>query len=163
MKITVRQYRTSDRSFLVDCMNGMQRHIASIDALKRTRPVSKFNGERWVDLILKKIKKYKGVIFIAEVNEKPAGCVIGIIKESTKIDLIDLFPFKDGRIIELFVDPSFRRGGIGSLLLRNMERFFRSRGCKVAELGTFATNTRAYKFYKKHAYADRNIDMCKKL
>lgn len=147
----------------MDCMNGMQRHIASIDALKKTRPVSQFSVERWVDLILKKIKKYKGAIFIAEGNGKSAGCVVGIIKESTKIDLIDLFPFRDGRIIELFVDPSFRGEGIGSLLLRSMEGFFRKQGCKTAELGTFATNVRAYEFYKKHAYADRNIDMCKKL
>lgn len=163
MKITVRNYRRGDKAFLVHCMNGMQEHVSSIDAFKKTRPVAEFNGEKWVDNIFVKIKKYNGIIFIAQHDGKAIGCIVGIIKESTKVDLIDLFPFKDGRIIELYVDPFYRKAGVGSLLLRKIEQFFRDNGCGISELGVFAANTNAFKFYKKHGYVERNIDMGKKL
>ncbi len=100
---------------------------------------------------------------MAQLRGKAVGCVVGIIKESTTVDLIDLFPFKDGRIIELFVEPLHRKLGVGSLLLKKIEQFFRAHGCGMSELGVFATNTNAFKFYKKYGYSERNVGMGKKL
>lgn len=142
-------------------MREMQEHIASIDFLKRSRRAPDFNPEKWVDHIMAKIERHTGVIFIAEAENKSIGCIVGIIKQTTEEDLLDTLPFKDGRIIELYVDPSYRKQNVGSLLVERMERHFCDKGCGAVQLGCFASNANAYKFYKKHDYTDVNIEMSK--
>lgn len=163
MNIVIRDYRQEDHDFLVQCMNGMQEHIAAIDPLQRSRRVPDFSGEKWVEHTLERVKKNDGTIFIAECEGKNVGCVVGIVKVSTEEDLLDTLPFKDGRIIELFVDPLYRQKNIGSLLVEKMESYFRDKRCTVSELGCLTGNVGAYKLYKKHGYTDRNIEMSKKL
>lgn len=163
MDVVIREYRLDDRDFLVSCMNGMEEHIALIDPLQRSKRAPDFSGEKWVDHTVQRVKQNHGIIFIAEYEGKNVGCIIGIIKTATEEDLLDTWPFKDGRIIELFVNPSFREKNIGSLLVEKIERYFRENGCGVSELGCLATNGIAHKFYEKKGYIDRNIDMCKKL
>lgn len=163
MDVIIKKYRSDDRDFLVGCMNGMEEYIAAIDPLKRSKHAPDFSGEKWADHTLQRVQQNNGIIFIAEYEGKSVGCIIGIIKIATEEDLLDTLPFKDGRIIELFVDPSFRGQNIGSLLVEKIEQYFRESGCGVSELGCFATNGIAHKFYEKKGYSDRNIDMCKKL
>lgn len=159
--VFIREYRFTDRNFLVQCMREMQEHVASIDPLKRSRRVHDFNPEKWVDHIMAKIECHTGVIFVAEVEGKDVGCIAGIIKQATEEDLLDMLPFKDGRIIELYVDPSYRKQNVGSLLVERMERHFREAGCKAMQLGCFASNANAHKFYKKRGYMNVNIEMSK--
>jgi len=163
MDVVIRDYRQEDYDFLVQCMEGIQGHIAAIDFLQRSKRVPDFSAKKWVDHTIERVKKNDGTVFIAEYEKKSVGCVAGIIKVSTEEDLLDVFPFKDGRIIELFVDPSYRQKNIGFLLVGRMESYFRGKGCTVSELGCLAGNTGAYKLYKKHGYVDNNIEMVKKL
>lgn len=163
MKVIIREYNNTDYQFLVRCMNSMQQHISFIDPFKRSLLPPDFQPRQWVANIFKKIKKTKGAIFIAEHMGKPIGCVVGIIKQSTREDHLDTSPFKDGRIIELFVESAFRGKNIGALLTKRIEKFFLIKGCKFIQLGCLATNIGAYKFYIKHGYKDWNIDMWKKL
>lgn len=163
MNVVIREYCSDDRDFLVKCMNGMEEYIAAIDPLKRSKRAPDFSGEKWADHTLQRVQQNHGIIFIAEYERKSVGCIIGIIKVATEEDLLDTLPFKDGRIIELFVDPSFREKNIGSILVEKIERYFCENGCGVSELGCLATNGIAHKFYEKKGYINRNIDMCKKL
>lgn len=163
MNIVIRDYGLEDYDFLVRCMKGIQEHIAAIDPLQRSKRAPDFSGEKWVEHTLGRVKKNDGAVFVAEYEGKRVGCVAGIIKVSSKEDLLDAFPFKDGRIIELFVDPTYRQKNIGFLLVERMENYFRNKGCSVSELGCLAGNTGAYKLYKKHGYIDGNIEMIKKL
>lgn len=144
-------------------MNIMQEHISSIDVLQRSRRLPDFKGEKWVDLILKKIKSSNGMIFIAEYKGRKAGCVAGIIKKPNRQDVIDTLPFMDGRIIELVVLSSYRGKNIGSSLVAKIEGYFRDQGCLVVELGCLTANTVARALYRKMEYTDKYIDMFKKL
>lgn len=52
---------------------------------------------------------------------------------------------------ELWVDERYRHHGIGSMILREVERIAREKGCRVVTLGTVSYMARP--FYEKHGYA----------
>ena len=51
---------------------------------------------------------------------------------------------------ELWVDEHYRHQGIGSMILREVERIAREKGCRVVTLGTASYMARP--FYEKHGY-----------
>ncbi|HQR77780.1 MAG TPA: GNAT family N-acetyltransferase [Burkholderiaceae bacterium] len=54
-------------------------------------------------------------------------------------------------LLQLWVAPELRSGGVGSRLLRNFEAHARSRGCTTFYLTTLSYQ--APEFYRKHGYA----------
>jgi GNAT superfamily N-acetyltransferase len=52
---------------------------------------------------------------------------------------------------DLWVDERYRHHGIGSMLLREVERIAREKGCRVVTLGTASFMARP--FYEKHGYS----------
>ena len=52
---------------------------------------------------------------------------------------------------DLWVDERFRHHGIGSMILREVERIAREKGCRVVTLGTASYMARP--FYEKHGYS----------
>ena len=50
----------------------------------------------------------------------------------------------------LWVDERYRRQGLGSMILREVERLAREKGCRVVTLGTASYMARP--FYEKHGY-----------
>ena len=159
----VRPYTDDDRKLLERFVSGIQGHISTIDPLLRTRPAEEFSSAIYVDNLLRKVLTMNGVILLGEMNGIVAGCVAGIIKEATEEDLVDLFPFRHGRVLELFVDPAFRGQKIGPILLHHMEEYFRQQHCTVSELGCIATNVVALQCYRKAGYTDGAIDLYKQL
>lgn len=57
-----------------------------------------------------------------------------------------------GRITALVVDESLRGMGIGKALVREADRFFRSQGCRAAELTSSDHRTAAHAFYEARGY-----------
>jgi ribosomal-protein-alanine N-acetyltransferase len=57
-----------------------------------------------------------------------------------------------GHVITIDVDPSARRAGVGSLLLRVAENRLRSVGARAVGLETAVDNVAALAFYKRHGY-----------
>lgn len=159
----VRPYTEADASPLERFIVGMQKHMCEIDPQQKTRPTEEFSVSAYVKNFLRKVRLQQGAIFLAEMKGTAVGCVVGIIKEATEEDLIDLFPFRHGRVIELFVDPAFRGMNIGNALLLHMEEYFRKQNCTRSELGCFATNDRALRLYRKAGYTDMSIDLYKML
>jgi GNAT superfamily N-acetyltransferase len=51
---------------------------------------------------------------------------------------------------ELWVDERYRHQGIGSMIIREVERIAREKGCRVVTLGTASYMARP--FYEKHGY-----------
>ena len=51
---------------------------------------------------------------------------------------------------ELWVDEHYRHHGIGSMIIREVERIAREKGCRVVTLGTASYMARP--FYEKHGY-----------
>jgi len=81
---------------------------------------------------------------VAECEGRLAGVVIGA------------WDGRRGWLHHLAVDPGFRRRGIGSALVREVETRLRARGCLKVNLLVFADNSEARAFYRRLGY-DENL------
>jgi ribosomal protein S18 acetylase RimI-like enzyme len=86
--------------------------------------------------ILKKLQRDPDLFLVAETNGKLIGTVIGG------------FDGRRGMIYHLAVDAAFRQHGIGSLLMDEVERRLKAKGCLKCYLMVTADNARAMRFYE---------------
>ena len=75
-----------------------------------------------------------------ETGEMIGGCVATVYEYHWSRVLLD----------DLWVDEQYRHHGIGSTILREVERIAREKGCRVVTLGTASYMARP--FYEKHGY-----------
>ena len=71
--------------------------------------------------------KTGGAVFIAQHGKKNIGCIVGIIKPQPK-KIWSIFPFKNGRIIELYVDARIEER-VGYRLLKNGKILYSKMHC----------------------------------
>jgi GNAT superfamily N-acetyltransferase len=79
---------------------------------------------------------------IAYLDDAPAGLAVFFHNFST-------YTGKPGIYLEdLFVDPEYRRRGVGKALLKYLERLGRERGCDRLQWSVLKWNESAIRFYK---------------
>jgi ribosomal protein S18 acetylase RimI-like enzyme len=161
LKLKIREYKPSDRPRIVRCIEELQDYLVNVDELKFTRRMPEY-GEHFTEKLLQEVRDKNGRIYVAENKNKIVGFIAGIVYEWSTEVLLECIPLKSGRILELFVDSKHRRRGIGKMLMRKIEEYFRMSGCNVFRVEVFKPNTEAYQFYQVLGYQDRIIDMIKK-
>lgn len=142
-----------------DLLVELQEHIQCID-IEGYNILSKDYRELCFQEVLAQVNKCHGKILLYKEKEKIVGLVAGLINNDDE----ETYEFKAprrGRITELIVSKSIRSKGIGTSLLKAMEDYLISIGCKDILLGVFAYNEKAINFYKKNGYRMRMIDMIK--
>ena len=82
--------------------------------------------------------------FVLKVENENGQIIGGCIAEAYEYHWLRVL------LEELWVDERYRHQGIGSLLLREVERIAREKGCRVVTLGTARYMARP--FYEKHGY-----------
>ncbi len=82
--------------------------------------------------------------FVLKVENENGEIIGGCIAEA--------YEYRWARVLleELWVDERCRHQGIGSMILREVERIAREKGCRVVTLGTASYMARP--FYEKHGY-----------
>jgi GNAT superfamily N-acetyltransferase len=82
--------------------------------------------------------------FVLKVENEKGDIIGGCIAEA--------YEYHWSRVLleELWVDEWYRHHGIGSMILREVERIAREKGCRVVTLGTASYMARP--FYEKHGY-----------
>ena len=82
--------------------------------------------------------------FVLKVEDENGGIIGGCIATA--------YEYHWSRVLldDLWVDERFRHQGIGSMILREVERIAREKGCRVVTLGTASYMARP--FYEKHGY-----------
>jgi ribosomal protein S18 acetylase RimI-like enzyme len=128
--------------------------------MKRLLRASGF-GKSYTDDLKEKVTKQQGIIYLAVLGGNIVGCVACTVLEQSKLDRMGCVATKAGRIVELVVDPAYRRQGVGSRLIQQAEVFLVEKGCDVIRVEVFAPNTIAHDFYTELGYADRVVDMVK--
>ena len=142
-------------------LKELQVHITSIDREKYNIITKEFK-EEYFKKTLDEIKKYNGKMLLYKEEEKIIGIVVGLVNND-KIDTYDFKAPKRGRISELVVCKEVRNKGYGKVLLKAMEEYLLSIGCKDILIGVFAYNDSAKKFYEKNGYHTRMIEMTKSI
>ena len=82
--------------------------------------------------------------FVLKVEDENGEIIGGGIAEAYEYHWSRMF------LDTLWVDERFRHHGIGSLIIREVERIAREKGCRVVTLGTASFMARP--FYEKHGY-----------
>lgn len=162
MSFFIEPYQSKNKPVLVKFMEELQDYLVKLDPLQKKRRLPAY-GQIYTEKLLKKVEQNKGIIYFAKLNDTFCGVIVGIIQEQDEADLLEFVPSKTGRIIELYVDSSFRGQKAGTALMMAIEKYFKNQGCNFVRLEVFETNIAAHKFYKNLGYDDRNIDMIKEL
>ena len=82
--------------------------------------------------------------FILKIEDENGEIIGGCIAEA--------YGYHWSRVLleDLWVDENYRHQGLGSMILREVERIAREKGCRVVTLGTASYMARP--FYEKHGY-----------
>jgi GNAT superfamily N-acetyltransferase len=108
--------------------------------------------------ITKNVKSRDAIVFIAEIDGKPAGYNLNMIEKT-----IPIFKIKRiGYISDLFVRKPYRGKGVSTAFIKEAIRWFKKKGMKHVSLKVQANN-KARKIYQKWGFMDYHIEMRKKI
>jgi ribosomal protein S18 acetylase RimI-like enzyme len=103
-------------------------------------------------VIRQKLAVQRELFFVGRLDGRLAGTVLGG------------YDGHRGWVYSLAVRPDLRRRGVGTALMRHVERELASRGCPKINLQVLATNTATAAFYQKLGYSvEERISMGKVL
>ena len=145
-----------------DLLVELEEYILSIDKdeLDRLHPEYR---DKMAILDLEEVKNYDGKCFLAVENDKAIGLIMGCIVQYDENDYLDYKCPKIGEITELIVSKNARSNGIGLLLMKEIEDYFKSIDCEYTLVDVFAYNNIGINFYNKTGYHNRMHTMIKKL
>ncbi|MDD4352097.1 MAG: GNAT family N-acetyltransferase [Candidatus Gracilibacteria bacterium] len=159
--IEINKY-AGNKKVLVKLINELQAYLVKIDPLRRLQKTPAF-GTNYTNNLLEKVRKNKGIIYIAEIENIAIGIVAGIIEKPSKEEEIEAIPSKTARVLELIVSEKYRGKNIGQLLMQTIEKYFQQQGCDIIRIEVLEANQKAHNFYQKAGYQDRVIDMIKEI
>ena len=145
-----------------DLLVELEEYIISIDEdhLDQLHPEYR---EKMALIDLQEINDKDGKCYLAIENEKVIGLIMGIIIKFDEYDYLDYKCPKEGRITELIVTSKTRNNGVGQILMKEMENYFKSVGCEYILVDVFAYNKKGINFYDKQGYHPRMYTEIKKI
>lgn len=145
-----------------DLLVELEEYILTIDKDKLDQIHPEYR-DKMALLDLEEVKNNNGKCFLAILNDKAVGLIMGTIPKYDEYDYLDYKCPKRGEIIELVVTKNIRSKGIGKLLMKKMEDYFKSVGCEYILVDVFAYNDNAINFYNKNGYHPRMYIDIKKI
>jgi len=146
-----------------DLLVELEEYILSIDEdeLDQLHPNYR---DKMFELDLDEVRDNDGKCYIAvDERDRAVGLIMGIIRKYDEYDYLDYKCPKAGEITELVVSSIARTNGIGKLLIKEMENYFKSKDCEYIYVDVFAYNRNAINFYTKDGYHSRMHNMLKKI
>jgi ribosomal protein S18 acetylase RimI-like enzyme len=111
----------------------------------------------YVRFLKKKIRARNAAVFVAEAGGKAIGHVMVSIQKRPAIYVHD----SEAYIGEIFVDNRFRGRGTGSLLLKEAERWAKSKGSYSLGLNLSTDNLDALRLYERFGFVAHHSKMNK--
>ncbi len=109
-----------------------------------------------------KHRNNSAILLVAELDTKVIGFVYGKLKKLNKLEKKCLY--KTGIIDELFVENKYRNQGIGSMLIKEIEKNFVKQKCKLICLSqVHSNNLSAKQLYEKLGYIPRHTEFAKSI
>ena len=162
--IIIRKANIKDVELLVQMWKEfMKLHDAAVIAKNnRIKPhlkLKKDAHERFRKWTIQLIKSKKGLITIAEVDGKPAGYTLSLIKKNIPIFALDEL----GYISDMYVKKEYQGLGISSKLKDAAVKWFKEKKIKHISLRVYYDNEHARKVYEKWGFFNHSIEMCKEI
>ena len=160
MKFKIRKYYESDKKNIKKLLDSQVQDIALFNRLRKTKPSSKYSSY-YLQKILNLVKKNLGIIIVSEFKKKLIGYCIGYIKEYSEKEKLEFKTIKRGFVSDLYVNKTYRNQGVGTQLIKNIEKYFKLKDCKYYEINVVLANKIAHSLYKKLGFSDHNLNMVK--
>ncbi len=154
----IEEYSRVYRSDVRELLNQLQLYVESIDKEGYNIFTEEF-GENYLESIFNKVNDNNGKIYLYKDGDKAVGIIIGVVNNEEDASYGYKLP-KRGKITDLIVLDSYRHMGIGTSLIKEMEKYFDSINCKNIIISTLAYGS-AINFYDKLGYHMRMVDMVK--
>ena len=152
------KYLEDVRNLLVE----LEEYILNIDEDELDQLHPEYH-EKMALVDLDEVKNNNGMCFLAIEDDKAIGLIMGSIPPYDKYDYLDYKCPKRGIITELIVTSKIRSKGVGQLLMKKLEEYFKSVGCEYVLVDVFAYNKNGIKFYGKQGYHPRMYTEIKKI
>ena len=158
--MTIIEYEERYLEDVKDLLVELEEYILSIDKdhLDFLHPNYR---DKMAILDLEEVYKNNGKCYLALEDNKVIGLIMGSIVWYDEYDYLDYKCPKEGEITELIVSNKIRSKGVGSLLIKKMEDYFKSLNCEYIKIDVFAYNENAIKFYTNKNYHNRMYVMIK--
>ncbi len=137
-----------------DLLTELEEYLVSVDEDELDRVHPEYH-EKMALVDLKDVKENDGICYLALVDNKVVGLIMGTIPPFDEYDYLDYKCPKRGIITELIVTSKIRSKGVGKELMRTLEDYFKSKGCEYALVDVFAYNKLGISFYDKYGYHPR--------
>ena len=152
------KYLNDVRDLLVE----LEEYILTIDEDN----LDQLHDEYWEKMAvfdLEEVNNNNGKCYIAVHDNKAIGVIMGTIPPFDDHDYLDYKCPKRGVITELVVTQKLRSTGVGKLLMKKLEEYFKSMGCEYSLVDVFAYNKNGINFYENFGYHTRMYTDIKKL
>ncbi len=108
-----------------------------------TEEDAEYIGEKINEIVPHEVDKHEEE-FVLKIENENGEIIGGCVAEA--------YEYQWSRVLleELWVDERYRHQGLGSMIIREVERIAREKGCRVVTLGTASYMARP--FYEKHGY-----------
>ncbi|MCI4334460.1 MAG: GNAT family N-acetyltransferase [Thermoplasmata archaeon] len=155
-KIQIRDYRETDRSFVVSLSDETHHELRGMDP-DRFPPAVVRDSSNWFERGLYESWARRSLFLLAQVGDEPAGFILaGPTNDSwTPTPDEPRPPQKIGEVYELHVAKAHRRKGVGSALLDASERELARQGFAYVTLVHLAQNSVAAQLYAASGYRPR--------
>lgn len=166
--MTIRPFHPNDRAAIDKLAASLHEYFAKVDTTKESLPfASPQAAHDYMQRMIDDSQSMDGAIYVAEEAGELIGFIQGVIinHRSEKDAVFDAThaPRKDGWIGLLYVAPEQRGSGVGRALMDRMKQYFRDKNCDTLRLKVLSDNRRAVAFYEKCGFAEREVEMVKRL
>lgn len=160
----IREMIAGDRARIDEMQFKLQKYFANLDQTGETLAYEGLEGaHRYMQKMIDDVAAMNGKIFVAQEGDSIVGFIQGVTIEHRKGDdaIYDLShaPAKEGWIGLLYVEPEYRKRGIGQALLDEMKKYFESQNCDRVKLLMLANNDEARAFYAANGFLSREVEM----
>ncbi|KKU90151.1 MAG: GCN5-related N-acetyltransferase [Candidatus Yanofskybacteria bacterium GW2011_GWA1_48_10] len=154
----IREYKPEDKEGIEKCSFELQELEKELDPEMRINSIE--INRAYVELLLDKMEKRGGQIFVADQDHKIAG-FISIAHGSQPL------PYENFEkyiyVYDVVVLSEFRKQGIGERLMNRALDFGKEQKADHIILDVLAKNKVAADFYRKRGFREGSISMLKKL
>lgn len=159
MKIKIRKPNLKDLPQLIPLWQKQYAYHHDLDSDYYVSNSAQLD-EKFKKYLTKAIEKDDPYILVAEKEGKLVGFVT---YEKAEADYFDTNFTEHGDILELFVENTYRKKGIGKLLMDTVEKIFKDQGLDIINLQCSTFNKNALSFYKNLGLVNRQSLLYKKI
>ena len=158
LSVNIRKTSIKDIPRIVELWKALTKHhVRELGFGKGLYKLKKGIGPGYGKFVKKQIRSRNAAVFVAEKENKLIGFALVYIQKLPPILVHD----KEAYVSDIFVEDLYRRKGLGSMLLREAEKWADEKGIFSLGLVVDTKNDAALAAYRKFGFFEHRFKMSK--